>query len=57
MATVIIVLFALLVLTGVLRTIATVGKTQKPVTPGVAATVAFLGMVELAALAYLSTQV
>ena len=57
MATVIIVLFALLVLTGVLRTIATVGKTQKPVTPGVAATVAFLGMVDLAALAYLSTQV
>ena len=57
MATVIIVLFAIRVLTGVLRPNATVGKTQKPLTPGVAATVALLGMVELAALAYLSTQV
>ena len=51
MPTVILSLFALLVLVGVLRTITQVGKVQKPITPGVAATVAFVGMVELLALA------
>lgn len=56
MPTIALAAFAVLILFGILNTITQVGKPRGPITPGVAAAVAFIGMLELLVLAYLSTQ-
>lgn len=52
----VLIAFALLILVGVLGTIARVGKPAKPVTATVAAWTTLIGILELAALAYVYSQ-
>lgn len=56
MVTFILVAFSALILLSVLMTVGSVGKHRGPVTPGVAAGTVFIGLLELAALAYLYFQ-
>lgn len=57
LAVIIIGFFLAVVALGVLRTVGTVGKTQRPVTPEVAVAVVFLGILEILGLVYLLFQV
>jgi hypothetical protein len=53
---VVLFVFAALIAFGAFSTILTVGKVRRPVTPGVAAAVTLVGALEIAALAYISSQ-
>jgi hypothetical protein len=53
---VVLFVFAALIAFGVFSTILTVGKVRRSVTPGVAAAITLVGALEIAALAYISSQ-